>query len=150
MLRSASPYTAIGMSLSDRRRPKALFSGRKMEPLLDVNMARRRRSGRGDSGRSSGDSDPDDEGIVYAIETVTGLRGTLADAFGVYASPVIGAFLSRIIPSGTGSPRARRDPDRGADSGLIWPRLPERGGTCTAAAVPLNSWGSSQARWRHE
>jgi hypothetical protein len=68
--------------------------------------------------RIEGDSDPDDEEIVYAIETVTGLRGTLADALGVYASPVIGAFLSR-IPSGTGRPRARRDPDRGADSGLI-------------------------------
>jgi len=56
--------------------------------------------------RFEGVSDPDDEEIVYAIETVTGLRGTLTDAFGVYASPVIGAFLGR-IPLGTGS--ARRD-----------------------------------------
>ena len=42
--------------------------------------------------RVEGDSDPDDEEIVYTIETVTGLRGTLAVAFGVYASPVIGGF----------------------------------------------------------
>lgn len=46
--------------------------------------------------RFEGVSDPDDEAIVYAIETVTGLRGTLADAFGVYANPVIGAFLGRV------------------------------------------------------
>ena len=46
--------------------------------------------------RFEGVSDPDDEEIVYAIETVTGLRGTLADAFGVYANPVIGAFVGRI------------------------------------------------------
>jgi len=46
--------------------------------------------------RFEGVSDPDDEEIVYAIETITGLRGTLADAFGVYASPVIGAFMGRV------------------------------------------------------
>src|SRR5262245_46077399 len=46
--------------------------------------------------RFEGVSDPDDEEIVYAIETVTGLRGTLTDAFGVYASPVIGAFMGRV------------------------------------------------------
>ena len=54
--------------------------------------------------RFEGVSDPDDEEIVYAIETVTGLRGTLADAFGVYASPVIGAFVGR-IPLRTGRAR---------------------------------------------
>jgi hypothetical protein len=42
--------------------------------------------------RVEGDSDPDDEEIVYAIETVTGLRGTLADAFGVYAARSSGRF----------------------------------------------------------
>jgi len=34
--------------------------------------------------------------IVYAIETVNGTRGTLVDAFGVYASPAISAFLDRV------------------------------------------------------
>ena len=46
--------------------------------------------------RFEGVSDPDDEEIVYAIETVTGLRGTLTDAFGVYASPAVGAFMGRV------------------------------------------------------
>src|SRR5262245_59805519 len=46
--------------------------------------------------RFEGVSDPDDEEIVYAMETITGLRGTLADAFGVYASPVVGAFMGRV------------------------------------------------------
>lgn len=46
--------------------------------------------------RVEGISDPDDLAIVYALETHRGLRGTLADAFGVYASPVIGAFLDKV------------------------------------------------------
>src|SRR4029434_10971739 len=85
--------------------------------------------------RIEGGSDPDDDEIVYAVDTGTVWRGTLADAFGVYASPVIGAFLSR-IPSGTGRPRARRDPDRGADSGLIWHVgvQPRAGGACPRCA----------------
>src|SRR5437016_2055917 len=35
--------------------------------------------------RFEGISDPDDMAIVYAIESTTGVRGTLIDAFGVYA-----------------------------------------------------------------
>jgi hypothetical protein len=31
--------------------------------------------------------------IIYALETVSGIRGTLADAFGVYADPFVGAFV---------------------------------------------------------
>ena len=31
--------------------------------------------------------------IVYAIETKSGMRGVLVDAFGVYADPLIGAAL---------------------------------------------------------
>src|SRR5262249_12646994 len=57
--------------------------------------------------RFEGVSDPDDEEIVYAIETVTGLRGTLTDAFGVYASPVVGAFMGRVafdLPAPEGNP----------------------------------------------
>jgi len=46
--------------------------------------------------RFEGDSDPADMAIVYAIETVNGTRGTLVDAFGVYASPAISAFLDRV------------------------------------------------------
>jgi hypothetical protein len=31
--------------------------------------------------------------ILCAIETDSGLRGTLVDAFGVYSDPIVGAFL---------------------------------------------------------
>ena len=34
--------------------------------------------------------------IVYAIETRSGIRGTLVDAFGVYADPRIGAFVKEV------------------------------------------------------
>ena len=41
-------------------------------------------------------SDPDDMAILYAIETTGGLRGTLSDAYGVYADPLIGAFMATV------------------------------------------------------
>jgi hypothetical protein len=43
--------------------------------------------------RFEGVSDPDDMAILYGLETRGGLRGTLADAFGVYADPLIGDFM---------------------------------------------------------
>jgi hypothetical protein len=43
--------------------------------------------------RFEGVSDPDDMEVLYAIESVSGVRGTLADAFGVYADPATGAVL---------------------------------------------------------
>ena len=46
--------------------------------------------------RFEGESDPDDMSIVYAIETRSGVRGTLIDAFGVYADPQVGAFLRNV------------------------------------------------------
>ena len=46
--------------------------------------------------RFEGESDPDDMSIVYAIETRDGVRGTLIDAFGVYADPRVGAFLREV------------------------------------------------------
>ena len=47
--------------------------------------------------RFEGVSDPDDMAIVYAIETTDGTRGLLVDAFGTYASPIVGALL-RDVP----------------------------------------------------
>jgi hypothetical protein len=49
--------------------------------------------------RFEGVSDPDDMSIVYAIETSSGIRGTLADAFGVYADPGVGAFMQDVARS---------------------------------------------------
>jgi hypothetical protein len=34
--------------------------------------------------------------IVYAIAAEGGIRGTLVDAFGVYADPRVGAFLEEV------------------------------------------------------
>jgi hypothetical protein len=47
--------------------------------------------------RFEGASDPDDMAILYAIQTQSGLRGTLADAFGVYADPGVGAFMRLVV-----------------------------------------------------
>jgi hypothetical protein len=46
--------------------------------------------------RFEGVSDPDDMAILYAIESSSGTRGTLVDAFGVYSNPAISAYLSRV------------------------------------------------------
>jgi hypothetical protein len=47
--------------------------------------------------RFEGVSDPDDMSIVYAIEGRDGTRGTLVDAFGVYADPAVSSAL-RTVP----------------------------------------------------
>ena len=46
--------------------------------------------------RFEGVSDPDDMSIVYAIESRSGARGILVDAFGVYANPIVSAFLDGV------------------------------------------------------
>ncbi len=47
--------------------------------------------------RFEGASDPGDMAILYAIQTRNGLRGTLVDAFGVYADPGVGAFMRKVV-----------------------------------------------------
>jgi hypothetical protein len=49
--------------------------------------------------RFEGASDPDGMALVYAIESSTGVRGTLADAFGVYSDPLVGAFIADVKDS---------------------------------------------------
>ena len=46
--------------------------------------------------RFEGISLPDDITILYALETRTGVRGTIADAFGVYSDPLVGAFMEAV------------------------------------------------------
>jgi hypothetical protein len=46
--------------------------------------------------RFEGVSDPDDMSIVYAIEATDGTKGTLVDAFGVYASPAVTAVMDQV------------------------------------------------------
>jgi hypothetical protein len=59
--------------------------------------------------RFEGVSDPDDMAVVYAIETRDGaVRGTLTDAFGVYADPDTGAVVDRIRRAADGEPKRAR------------------------------------------
>lgn len=46
--------------------------------------------------RFEGDSDPGDNTILFIIETTDGLKGTLVDAYGPYADPIINAFMKRV------------------------------------------------------
>ena len=46
--------------------------------------------------RFEGVSDPGDMAVLYALETRSGLHGTLTDAFGVYADPGVGAFMKEV------------------------------------------------------
>jgi len=46
--------------------------------------------------RFQGPSNPDDNGILYAIETEEGVKGTLVDAYGVYADEEIGSFMKQV------------------------------------------------------
>ena len=46
--------------------------------------------------RFEGASDPDDMSVVYAIESDDGLKGIVADAFGLYANPDLGEFLGNV------------------------------------------------------
>ena len=47
--------------------------------------------------RFEGISDPDDMSVIYAMEASDGTRGTIVDAFGVYANPKLGAALLKIV-----------------------------------------------------
>ena len=49
-----------------------------------------------DHRRFEGVSDPGDTSVVYAIETVDGVRGTLVDGYNVYADPGLGDFLKDV------------------------------------------------------
>jgi len=46
--------------------------------------------------RFEGSSDPDDESVVYAIETKDGMKGTIVDAYGIYANSELETFLEKV------------------------------------------------------
>jgi len=46
--------------------------------------------------RFEGASDPDDNAILYAIETDDGIKGTLTDAYGMYADPRVSKFVHHV------------------------------------------------------
>ncbi len=46
--------------------------------------------------RFEGISDPDDTSVLYAIETTDGVKGTLTDAYGIYADDDTGEFMKEV------------------------------------------------------
>ena len=46
--------------------------------------------------RFEGQSDPNDNTILYVIETNDGLKGTLVDAYGAYADRKLGEFMKQV------------------------------------------------------
>ena len=52
--------------------------------------------------RFEGVSDPDDMAILYAVEA-RGVRGTLVDAFGVYADPAVAEVMDHITVRARGT-----------------------------------------------
>ncbi len=81
-----------------------LFNGRGFDREMSVERGRLHVSGTArtygpqevrvrEHRRFEGVSDPADTSVVYAIETVDGVRGTLVDAYNVYADPALGDFL---------------------------------------------------------
>jgi hypothetical protein len=100
--------------------------------------------------RFEGVSNPDDMAIVYAIESLNGMRGSLVDAFGVYSDPRVSAFLEdvpiqRTVQWGApvhdmsdGTPRRRRE----LETVMVneWKARPDRADT-----VPLlHVWLAAQ------
>jgi hypothetical protein len=46
--------------------------------------------------RFEGESDPADNSIVYAIETLSGEKGTLTDAYGAYSDVHVAKFVKEV------------------------------------------------------
>lgn len=46
--------------------------------------------------RFEGDSDPADNTILYLVTCEDGLKGTLVDAYGTYANPVVTKFMEEV------------------------------------------------------
>lgn len=46
--------------------------------------------------RFEGMSDPDDNAILYAIETSSGLKGTLADGYGAFSNTDVNEFIKNV------------------------------------------------------
>lgn len=43
--------------------------------------------------RFEGASNPDDMSVLYAVETASGERGVIVDAFGTYGNPALGELM---------------------------------------------------------
>ncbi len=46
--------------------------------------------------RFEGETNPDDMSILYVLETTTGARGTISDAYGIYSDETIENFMKQV------------------------------------------------------
>ena len=46
--------------------------------------------------RFEGTSDPEDEAVLYVIETNSGIKGTLVDAFNIYSDEYVSSFIKEV------------------------------------------------------
>jgi hypothetical protein len=46
--------------------------------------------------RFEGETDPADESVVYAIESKTGMKGVLVNAFGIYSEPMSDEMVKKL------------------------------------------------------
>lgn len=46
--------------------------------------------------RFEGESDPDDNAILYVVKTADGLKGTVVDAYGPYSDPKLNQFMQDV------------------------------------------------------
>jgi hypothetical protein len=61
--------------------------------------------------RFEGASDPDENAILYAIETDNGEKGTLTDAYGTYADPKVSKFIQQVEDISKKNPNPIPKPD---------------------------------------
>lgn len=58
--------------------------------------------------RFEGESNPDDMAILYVLETATGTKGTLSDAYGTYSDEKIEDFMKQVRDLGKDLDKASR------------------------------------------
>lgn len=46
--------------------------------------------------RFEGQSDPNDQSILYVVETADGVKGTIVDAYGPYSDRKLGEFITHV------------------------------------------------------
>lgn len=46
--------------------------------------------------RFEGTSNPEDEAVLYVLETSSGLKGTLVDAYNIYSDDLVASFIKEI------------------------------------------------------
>jgi len=61
--------------------------------------------------RFEGASDPDENAILYAIETDDGEKGTLTDAYGAYADAKVSKFIKMVEDISKKNPNPTQKPD---------------------------------------